>query len=128
MHYCVLPFIDLPIDPVPINRSLFDLCFTICVNLPMSEQTNRAYGTCLSVKSLGNAPNSLHKVLMSSHLWYHAWLYITLQVFSERRSILVKDHSQHRLISTCTSHDPGKDGESEKRARIKERNQPTGKV
>lgn len=47
----------LPIDPVPINKSLFDLCLIICV-LPNSEQANGAYGPFLKItpKSLRNAP------------------------------------------------------------------------
>lgn len=91
-HICVsrtllrASFYWLPIDPVPINKSLFDLCLTICVP-PNSQQTNRARGPLLSVspKSFGKRTNSLNKFFMNSHLWYRALLYITLRVFSETR-------------------------------------------
>lgn len=77
-----------PIDPVPINKSLFDLCLTICV-LPNSEQTNRAHGLFLTVnpKSLRN---TLTPWIKSSRTCVITLLYIILCARSQRHSILVK--------------------------------------
>lgn len=88
----------LPIDPVPINKSLFDLCLTTCV-LPNSEQINRAYGPFLEItpKSLWNVPSprikfSCPRTCGIRQHNFHALSHLALYnlVFSQRHTILVK--------------------------------------
>lgn len=60
----------LPIDPAPINTSFFDLCLAICV-LPNKQTELMGPFLAVNPQVIEKVTNSLNKVFMPSHLWYH---------------------------------------------------------
>lgn len=95
LYITVCSFYWLTIDPVPINKPLFNLCVIICV-LPHSEQTNRAYGLFLKVNptSLIKCTNSLNKVFTyppTCGIMLQCFLSpVSTCLFALRRGIFVK--------------------------------------